>query len=224
MSASAPSVGITPAQLFTRARDPGAVFAALDAGATGRVSLDDARRAFETLGVKLNHTEARSLLLKQIDGDRSVQTAELQLDYRAFLESAGASSPRSARGVAAPAEPAHAAGVAANIASRMFKERGGVAAEGYKVQLNEAPVVATSRKHIVAKGTVRSCARGGWKGSARRVLGRGGLRGRLLRWFEGRGWASFVPGRGWGGAGDAASSPPSPHFPRLSRRSRRAAA
>ena len=153
MSASS---SITTAQLFTRSRDPRAAFTAHDPQGTGRVSPDDAKKALESLGVKLNLTETRALLLHQVDGDQGIPMKSLELNYDAFLTGVGATSPRSARAAPTGVVPAHAAGVAANMVNRMITERGGVAAEGWKTQLNNEPLISTSRKksEFVNKGNV----------------------------------------------------------------------
>jgi hypothetical protein len=143
---SAPAVGLTTAQLFTRARDPRTAFESEDPQKTGRVNIDGAMRAFNSIGVKLNLTEARALLLQQVGGDRGVPVKSLDLDYNAFLSGIGATAPRSAHVAVVGDVPTRAAGVAASIAKRMVDERGGVASEGWKVQLNDEPIVSSSRK------------------------------------------------------------------------------
>jgi hypothetical protein len=135
-SRSPPSAGLTPAHLFTRSRDPSAVFSSYDAAGGGVVSLDDARAAFAQLGMKLTLTEARALARAQAGGDRGVPHAELTFDYGSFLRGAGAHLPRAAGGV----EPPRAAGDAlAAMTGRLEKDRGGERGEGYAVQLNAAP-------------------------------------------------------------------------------------
>ena len=160
---SAPSLGLTTAQFFTRSRDPRAAFVAHDPQGTGRVNLDDAKKALETLGVKLNLTETRALLLQQADNDKGLPSKSLELNYDAFLIGVGAASPRSARAAPTVIVPEHAAGVAVNIANRMIAERGGVASEGWNVQLNNEPLLSASRKRseYVTKGKVRLGSLGG---------------------------------------------------------------
>jgi hypothetical protein len=157
---SASSVGLTSAQLFTRARSPRAAFEAHDPAKTGKVSLDGARAAFSTLGVKLNFTETKSLLVKQAGGDRGVPSANLELDYAAFLRDAGADTPRSSGERPAVPVPEQAAEVAAQMAGRIIRERGGLAAEGYKNQLNDVSQLSVSRKKFPSKREVRARARG----------------------------------------------------------------
>lgn len=154
------SIGLTTAQLFTRSRDPRAAFIAHDPQGTGRVNLDDAKKALESLGVKLNLTETRALLLQQVAGDQGVPMKSLELDYDAFLTGVGATSPRSARAAPTGVVPAHAAGVAANMVNRMITERGGIAAEGWNTQLNNEPRLSSSRKKnvYVNKGNVSCCS------------------------------------------------------------------
>lgn len=152
---SAPSVGLTSAQLFTRARSPRAAFEAHDPEKTGKVSLDGARAAFSALGVKLNFTETKSLLLKQAGGDRGVPSANLELDYAEFLKAAGADTPRSSGERPSVPVPEQAADVAANMAGRLVRERGGLAAEGYKNMLNDKSQLSVSRKKMSSKREVR---------------------------------------------------------------------
>ena len=142
------ALGITPSQLYVRSRSPREAFAALDPANTGSVSLEDARRAFKSLGVHLNLTEAKALALQQVAGDRGVPHAELALDYDGFLAAAGATKGRGEQPAAPPqgpfagdAVPASTRDVAAQLAARLLQERG-IGGEGYQAMLAAAPVAS----------------------------------------------------------------------------------
>jgi hypothetical protein len=136
------ALGITPAQLYVRSRSPVEAFKAFDPDGVGFVTLDDARKALKSVGVKVNLSEAKALALAQVDGDRGVPHANITFNYNQFLQAAGATSSR-AKDADAPmlgvTVPSSSKEVSTGMVSRILKERGS-AAEGYKSGLVELEV------------------------------------------------------------------------------------
>lgn len=139
---------IEPAQLYAVTKEPARAFEQYDKDGKGIVDLARMTKAFNDLGISLEHKEALTLIqMQRGDGDRRGQ---LTFNYREFLEQRGANIARAEARVGRPSDyeeyksttnienPVPTPSAAKSIIERLRRERGDYG-DAYMVSLTAGP-------------------------------------------------------------------------------------